>query len=123
MFHKADNGALLNPRRVLNEVQEAYLGLESILEGCTTMQTSPPAKSFFSPAAAPSPPSRHPFDRDVALRRLGCMVDLTHGSLGDYSTVHNLYTSSIKNGNRAQTIQWMKQVSHLSQNFASSSVC
>lgn len=85
------------------------------------MQTSPPAKSFFSPAAAPNPPSRHPFDRNVALRRLGCMVDLTHGSLGDYSTVHNLYTSSIKNGNRAQTIKWMKQVSYLPQNFASSS--
>ena len=118
MFHVAVHCALLNPRGASNEVEVSHY-----LRVAPTMQASPPAKSFSSPTTAPNSLSRHPFDRDVARRRLGCMVDLTHGSLGDYSTVHNLYISSIKNGNRAQTIKWMKQVSHHSQDFASSSIC
>ena len=83
-----------------------------ILRVAPMIEATPPAMTYFSPVVVPKPVSRSHFDRDVALRRLGCMVDLTHGSLSDYATVHNLYTSSLTNGNRAQSIKWMKQVNH-----------
>lgn len=94
-----------------------YLATQScssthILRVAPMIEATPPAMTYFSPVVVPKPVSRSHLDRDVALRRLGCMVDLTHGSLGDYATVHNLYTSSPTNGNRAQSIKWMKQVNH-----------
>ena len=87
------------------------------------MQTSPTKKPAIVPTAPPTSFRRDHFDRDVALRRLGCMVDLTHGSLSDYSTVHNLYSFSLNNPNRAQSIKWMKQVNYHFQRLPSPTMC
>jgi hypothetical protein len=42
--------------------------------------------------------------------RLGNMINLMNGSLGDYSQLHGLSFILTKDENRAQAIMWMKQV-------------
>jgi hypothetical protein len=42
--------------------------------------------------------------------RLGNMINLMNGSLGDYLQLHGLSLILTKDENRAQAIMWMKQV-------------